>query len=98
MRPRNRCRLPRGVDMSRLIVRYRDGRAVRWGDLAGAAPRWPEDAVTVRPLSIGADTTAAFLSQTGAISAVHGPSVLIKASQLLSPVTPDASLVCQGLN
>ena len=84
--------------MSRLIVRYREGNAVRWGDLDGAAPRSPDDAVTVRPLSIDADMTAVFLSQLGVGSVAHGAAVSIRASHLLSPVTPDASLVCQGLN
>ena len=84
--------------MSRLIVRYREGSAVRWGDLDGFAPQSPDDAVTVKPLSIDADTTATFLSQMGANSVAHQPPEPIKASQLLSPVTPNASLVCQGLN
>ncbi len=84
--------------MSRLIVRYREGSALRWGDLDGAAPRSPDDALTVRPLSIDADTTAAFLSQLSAGSVEHGATVSISASHLLSPVTPDAALVCQGLN
>jgi 2-keto-4-pentenoate hydratase/2-oxohepta-3-ene-1,7-dioic acid hydratase in catechol pathway len=45
-----------------------------------------------------ADTTAVFLSQRSAGSVEHGATVSISASHLLSPVTPDASLVCQGLN
>src|SRR5438105_892440 len=85
--------------MSRLIVRYREGSAARWGELAGAAPRSPQDAMTVKPLSTGADTTAAFLLLMGANAVVaEGTDVSVEASQLLSPVTPDASLVCQGLN
>jgi 2-keto-4-pentenoate hydratase/2-oxohepta-3-ene-1,7-dioic acid hydratase in catechol pathway len=84
--------------MSRLIVRYQDAAAVRWGELEGAAPLSADDVVTIRPLSAGADTTAAFLTQIGAGSVARGPAALIGASQLLTPVTPDASLVCQGLN
>ena len=84
--------------MSELIVRYRNGKAVRWGQLVGASPRSPDEELTVKPLRISAETTAAFLSQRAAGSVAHAPGESIKASQLMSPVTPDASLVCQGLN
>src|SRR5260221_744084 len=88
----------REVDVSELIVRYRNGKAVRWGQLVGASPRSPDEELTVKPLRISAETTAAFLSQRAAGSVAHAPGESIKASQLMSPVTPDASLVCQGLN
>ncbi len=84
--------------MSILVVRYREGKAVRWGELVSASPQSADEEVTVKPLSTSAETTAAFLSQRGAGSVGRTTSKSIKASQLISPVTPDASLVCQGLN
>jgi len=84
--------------VSKSIVRYREGKAVRWGELDGEAPVSQDDAVAVRPISIDAETTATFLSRTNTGVIPQAASVSIKASQLMSPVTPDASLVCQGLN
>jgi len=84
--------------VSKLIVRYSEGKAVRWGELVNASPRSADEEVTVKPLSISAETTAAFLSQRAGESVGRTTSKSIRASQLISPVTPDASLVCQGLN
>ena len=84
--------------MGRLIVRYRDGDRIRWGELTGEPPSRPEDVVTVTPLSVVAETTA------GLISALEDPVVAVEsetripANRLLSPVTPDASIYAQGLN
>lgn len=84
--------------MSKLIVRYREGKTARWGELISTSPRSADEEVTVKPLPVSAETTAAFLARRGAGSVGHTPSESIKASKLMSPVTPDASLVCQGLN
>jgi len=84
--------------MGRLIVRYRDGDRIRWGELTGEPPSHPEDVVSVAPLSVVAETTA------GLISALDDPLVAIEpetkllANRLLSPVTPDACIYAQGLN
>jgi len=83
--------------MSRMIARYGDDGAVRWGELVGAAPHAATDDVALRPLLLQADTTASLLTQIGA-PVERGPKVSVKASRLMSPVTPDAALVCQGLN
>ena len=83
--------------MSRMIVRYGDDGAVRWGEVTGAAPHAAHDDVTLRPLLLHAQTTASLLDQIGA-PAERGAEVSIKASRLMSPVTPDAALICQGLN
>ena len=84
--------------MSTLIVRYREGNAVRWGELVGESPRSPDEEVTVKPMPISAETTAVFLSRMDVETGAPGPDVSIRSSHLMSPVTPDASLVCQGLN
>ena len=83
--------------MSRLIARYVDGEAVRWAVVAGAAPRAADDDVALRPLSLQAQTTADLLERIG-VPAERAAEVSVKASRLMSPVTPDAALICQGLN
>jgi 2-keto-4-pentenoate hydratase/2-oxohepta-3-ene-1,7-dioic acid hydratase in catechol pathway len=84
--------------LGKLIVRYTDGAAVRWGLLEGEAPAAPEDNIRVRPLAVDAVTTAELIE---ALEAGHGgveDVAEISARSLLSPVTDDATIFCQGLN
>ena len=86
--------------MALMIVRYDDGAAARWAVLTGEAPVGPED--TVEALTIASDA----VSLGDLIEAVDenpelvtgGEPVSFAAAALLSPVTTDATLVCQGLN
>jgi hypothetical protein len=48
--------------MGRLLVRYRDTAAIRWGELEGHAPRQPNEIVSVLPLAVHADTTSEIIS------------------------------------
>ena len=84
--------------MGRLIVRYRDGDQVRWGELAGEAPASADDIVTVTPFDVEAATTAKLIAAIDAGAAQPGPATQIGAGQLLSPVTSDAAIYAQGLN
>jgi 2-keto-4-pentenoate hydratase/2-oxohepta-3-ene-1,7-dioic acid hydratase in catechol pathway len=85
--------------MPSLIVRYNEGHGPHWGRLVGAAPQSPEDEVRLVPLPWQAETTAALLKalQLGEMPDDHNAAT-IRASALLSPITVDATLVCQGLN
>ncbi len=85
--------------MGSMIVRYRDADAVRWGRLEGPAPIHASDLVTVDPLAIQATTTGEVISafESGALRTTSA-GAKIKASTILSPVTNDATLLCQGLN
>jgi len=84
--------------MGKLVVRYRDGDALRWGLLEGDAPTAPEDRLTVRPLLSGAATTSALIDALEAGDVDSQEAVSISAAGLLSPITGDASIFCQGLN
>jgi 2-keto-4-pentenoate hydratase/2-oxohepta-3-ene-1,7-dioic acid hydratase in catechol pathway len=84
--------------MGKLVVRYRDADAVHWGLLEGEAPAGPDDSITVLPLLTDATTTAALITALEAGGVDNGPSVSLAADRLLSPVTDDASIFCQGLN
>ena len=85
--------------MSRLIVRYADNGAVRWGELLGPAPQSADDAVRLVPLAVQCETTVEFLAQASGLGSTdESHAVTIKAAALLSPVTSGAALTCQGLN
>ena len=83
--------------MSRMIVRYGGDGVVHWGEVTGRAPHAAHDDVTLRPLLLQAQTTASLLEQI-ATSTERGAEMSVKASRLMSPATPDAALICQGLN
>jgi len=82
------------------IARFRDGTNTRWGRLLGQAPLEASDVVELQPLEVEALTTRELLvaveGQATLLSG--GPTLRVSAAQLLSPVTPDAQLICQGLN
>ena len=44
--------------MARLLVRYRDAGAIRWGELEGNPPRQPNEIASVLPLASDAKTTS----------------------------------------
>ena len=83
-----------------MIVRYRTDGRIRWGAVEGAAPRSANDSITIRPLDVDAGTTAELIEalEGGNMEGRLLPAVRVTARALLSPVTPDASLICQGLN
>jgi len=86
--------------MAMLIVRYRDGNKPAWGRLTAEAPRSPRETLELRKLPIEAQTTAGLISALADYPQLGetGTPGHIPASQLLSPVTSDAQLICQGLN
>jgi 2-keto-4-pentenoate hydratase/2-oxohepta-3-ene-1,7-dioic acid hydratase in catechol pathway len=83
--------------MANLFVRYDSDGETSWGELIGAAPVTAQDTVNVRPLSHDLKSLRELipLLSTGWKC---GKAVQIGASQLLSPVTTESRLVCQGLN
>jgi 2-keto-4-pentenoate hydratase/2-oxohepta-3-ene-1,7-dioic acid hydratase in catechol pathway len=83
--------------MARPIVRFSTGNITQWGILVGAPPTTPEDSVTVAPLALEAATTAELLANLPDHWPT-GPALRITAERLLSPITSDAQIVCQGLN
>ena len=86
--------------MSLLIVRYRDGNGVRWAKLTGAPPAHRTDMVEIAPIDTDAQTTADLIVALAgdSVPADYGKAVQISAADLLSPVTTDARILCQGLN
>lgn len=71
----------------------------QWGRLLGSPPRRPDDIVKVELLSEAA-TTAGLLAEfdSSAGFAGVGTTLSVEARHIASPVTPDATLICQGLN
>jgi 2-keto-4-pentenoate hydratase/2-oxohepta-3-ene-1,7-dioic acid hydratase in catechol pathway len=84
--------------MGRLLVRYRNTDAIRWGELEGHAPRQPNEIVSVLPLTVHADTTSDIISALDQTHVRREPKIEVSADQLLSPVTNDAQIFAQGLN
>jgi 2-keto-4-pentenoate hydratase/2-oxohepta-3-ene-1,7-dioic acid hydratase in catechol pathway len=85
--------------VSHLIVRYLHQGLTRWGRLIGDAPFTQAARIEIAPLKTKAATTAALIAafDTSVLDDVEDP-VSLSASALLSPITSDATLVCQGLN
>jgi 2-keto-4-pentenoate hydratase/2-oxohepta-3-ene-1,7-dioic acid hydratase in catechol pathway len=83
-----------------MIVRYRTDGRIRWGAVEGPAPRSASDSITIRALDTDAGTTAELIEtlEGADIEARLLAAVPVTARALLSPVTRDASLICQGLN
>jgi 2-keto-4-pentenoate hydratase/2-oxohepta-3-ene-1,7-dioic acid hydratase in catechol pathway len=84
--------------MAALAVRYRRDGTVRWGELNGAAPTSGDDRVVVAPYAIEADRTATLIAAFEADALVTEAPIELAGSDLLSPITDDATLICQGLN
>src|ERR1700756_1651459 len=83
-----------------MIVRYRTDGRIRWGAVEGAAPRSANDSITIRPLNLDAGTTAELIEafESADMERRLLSAVPVTARALLSPITRDASLICQGLN
>jgi 2-keto-4-pentenoate hydratase/2-oxohepta-3-ene-1,7-dioic acid hydratase in catechol pathway len=86
--------------MAMLIVRYRNGSKASWGRLTGQAPLCRQDMLEMRRLPVEVETTAALITalEKNPQLAEAGTPGRISAVNLLSPITNDAQLVCQGLN
>jgi 2-keto-4-pentenoate hydratase/2-oxohepta-3-ene-1,7-dioic acid hydratase in catechol pathway len=88
--------------MAVMILRYRDDAgALRWGRLASRPPTAPDDVIEIIDLAIDGklstgELVAEFDRNPQAFEGGQGKQ--IKAKSLQSPVTTDATLVCQGLN
>src|SRR5260370_42212106 len=86
--------------MGVMIVRFGEADGSRWGRIIGDAPTAAEASIDVVPLDTRAETTGDL------IAAIEGNRSLLDAgvsrhilgSALRSPITTDASLLCQGLN
>jgi 2-keto-4-pentenoate hydratase/2-oxohepta-3-ene-1,7-dioic acid hydratase in catechol pathway len=85
--------------MSLLIVRYLAAEGPRWARITGAPPTLASDRLEVAPIQTEAATTRALIEFLAGAPALTQPATLtIMAGQLMSPVTPDSRLLCQGLN
>ena len=83
------------------ICRFSDqNNQTRWGHISGDAPHRPNDHLTIQMLETSVISTAdliALADRTGELP-LSSTSSRVKAAQLISPVTTDATIVCQGLN
>jgi len=86
--------------MAMLIVRYKNGSKASWGRLTGQAPLCRQDMLELRRLPVEVETTAALITalEKNPQLAETGTPGRISAVNLISPITNDAQLVCQGLN
>jgi 2-keto-4-pentenoate hydratase/2-oxohepta-3-ene-1,7-dioic acid hydratase in catechol pathway len=88
----------RTMSGARLLIRFLEGNTPRWAELRGKAPAAADDVVDVAPFDIAAASTAELIAALDQDAVGHLDSMHIAARQLLSPITADATLVCQGLN
>ncbi|MCW6530771.1 fumarylacetoacetate hydrolase family protein [Sphingomonas sp. MMSM20] len=84
--------------MASMIIRYDVGEGAQWAVLTGDAPVQPDETVAVRDLDTVAVTLGDLIGELDADRALPGWAATIPARAILSPVTTDATLVCQGLN
>ncbi|NPT60357.1 fumarylacetoacetate hydrolase family protein [Paraburkholderia elongata] len=84
--------------MAESLLRYQDAGSFRWGRLVGDAPRGASDTIEVAPLLTNAQKTSELLNALSSGTVHEEPPFRLPASSLLSPVTSDGQLVCQGLN
>jgi 2-keto-4-pentenoate hydratase/2-oxohepta-3-ene-1,7-dioic acid hydratase in catechol pathway len=86
--------------MSIAIVRYQIEDVARWATLAGAAPTRAGDSVAIKATRERPASTAEMLERVAAKAAELFDEEVstIQARHLLSPVTSDARIICQGLN
>jgi 2-keto-4-pentenoate hydratase/2-oxohepta-3-ene-1,7-dioic acid hydratase in catechol pathway len=85
--------------MAVMIVRYLEANRARWGRLRGDAPTHAKDLVALEPIVTDQVSTGGLIAQLDSSATLATTAAVnISASQLLSPITTDASLLCQGLN
>src|SRR2546430_13961616 len=86
--------------MSSMIVHFESSTGARWGLLVSDAPSRPEDKIEVVEIETDAATTGQLITamENGLALPKTGKRKTILAGKLLSPVTSDATLICQGLN
>ena len=82
--------------MAALAVRYRQGGTVRWGELQGPAPTSGDDRVVVAPYAIEADRTETLIAAFEADALVTEAPIELAGSDLMSPITDDATLIAKG--
>jgi 2-keto-4-pentenoate hydratase/2-oxohepta-3-ene-1,7-dioic acid hydratase in catechol pathway len=82
-----------------MIVRYSvDGSPAAWGRLTSPPPTSPDDKLDLVNLVTEAVTTNELIAALGESTISDGPARRIRAASVRSPITSDATLVCQGLN
>jgi 2-keto-4-pentenoate hydratase/2-oxohepta-3-ene-1,7-dioic acid hydratase in catechol pathway len=84
--------------MAQMLIRYLSAGHSRWGQLTGPAPEGANDTVDVRPFKANPKSTRELISLLGSRWEFEKIVERIEASALLSPVTADSRLLCQGLN
>ncbi len=85
--------------MPMMIARYLTAQGDGWGRLIGLPPTQATDLVEIVPLQTACSTTGALIEAlTAHPPPAENAAVRIPAGQLISPVTRDAQMVCQGLN
>jgi 2-keto-4-pentenoate hydratase/2-oxohepta-3-ene-1,7-dioic acid hydratase in catechol pathway len=83
--------------MAQLLVHYAVAGRPSWGQIDGPPPSSANDTVEVRPLTANPPTTRELIGLPPE-QLKFGKAINLSAGALLSPVTTDARLVCQGLN
>jgi 2-keto-4-pentenoate hydratase/2-oxohepta-3-ene-1,7-dioic acid hydratase in catechol pathway len=86
------------MSRTRSVVRYLDGSTPSWGELRGKAPVAADDLVDIAPFDIAGASTAELIAALDQSALRQLDPVRVVARKLLSPITLDAALVCQGLN
>ncbi|SCK14521.1 2-keto-4-pentenoate hydratase/2-oxohepta-3-ene-1,7-dioic acid hydratase (catechol pathway) [Variovorax sp. HW608] len=86
--------------MASMIVRFAGAAGARWGVLVSSAPTHPDDEIAVLEIRTDAATTGELIAalEKGLKLPDSGERQILRAAALLSPVTTDSTLVCQGLN
>jgi 2-keto-4-pentenoate hydratase/2-oxohepta-3-ene-1,7-dioic acid hydratase in catechol pathway len=84
--------------MALMIIRYDVGQGPRWAVVTGRAPMRPDDLVEAQDLATEARTLGDLVAELDAGRASPSEPVTVPARAILSPVTSDATLICQGLN
>lgn len=84
--------------MALMIIRYDLGEGEQWAQVNGAAPLHAGDMVEASDLATSAATLGDLIAELDRQEAVPTRSVKVPAHAILSPVTADATLICQGLN
>ena len=86
--------------MALLLVRFNHENKSTWGKLLGTCPHSPEDQVDIQPLATSAAVTSEVIDEfsSNANLVESGEPITVDAKDLLSPVTTDATILCQGLN